>query len=197
MTVSGQHAISYDPTDGKVLWMLDNMRGRCSATPVGDDERVYLGTGGGMGGSGPLVAIRAGASGTFELAAGADQPEQIAWSIPRGGPPLASPLVYRGYLYVLEQRGGLLSCYSAADGSKAYQQRVPDAKGSHRRPHVGERWQDFLASTKGGQTFVLNAGPQFELLTENKLDEMCWATPAVAGGALFLRGTDHLWCIKQ
>ncbi|HEY1598733.1 MAG TPA: PQQ-binding-like beta-propeller repeat protein [Pirellulales bacterium] len=195
VTVSGQHAISYDPIDGKVLWTLANMRGRCSATPVGDDERVYLGTGGGMGGSGPLVAIRAGATGSFELASGADQPEQIAWSVPRGGPPMASPLVYRGYLYVLEQRGGLLSCYNAADGTKAYQQRVPDAKGFTASPWANDG--KVFCLDEGGQTFVIKAGPDFELLAENKLDEMCWATPAAANGALFLRGTDHLWCIKQ
>ncbi len=26
--------------------------------------------------------------------------------------------------------------------------------------------------------------------------EMCWASPAPARGALFLRGVEHLYCIK-
>ena len=63
------------------------------------------------------------------LATGDDKPEQIAWSGPGGGPPMASPLVYAGYLYILEQRGGLMSCYNAADGMRVYKQRVPGAKG--------------------------------------------------------------------
>ncbi len=195
VTAGVRHAISYDPADGKVLWEFDGLRGRCSATPVADDERVYFGTGGGMGGSGPLVAIRAGAAGKFELATSGEQPEQIAWAIPRGGPPMASPLVYRGYLYILEQRGGLLSCYSTADGQRAYQQRVPGAKGFTSSPWASGGF--IFCLDEGGQTFVLKAGPEFDLVAENKLDEMCWATPALADGAVFLRTTDHLYCIKQ
>ena len=194
VVASAQRAVSYDPADGTVLWEVDGFKGRCSATPVGDDERVYLGTGGGMGGSGPLVAVRAGAAGKFAIAIGKEQPEQIAWKLPRGGPPMASPLVYQGYLYILEERGGLLSCYNAADGTRAYQQRVPGAKGFTSSPWANDG--KIFCLDAGGQTFVLKAGPEFELLGENKLEEMCWATPAAADGAIFLRGTEHLWCIQ-
>jgi hypothetical protein len=42
--------------------------GTCNASPVGDDEKVYVGTGGGPGGrggagGGGLFAVKAGASG--------------------------------------------------------------------------------------------------------------------------------------
>jgi outer membrane protein assembly factor BamB len=47
-----------------------------------------------------------------------------------------------------------------------------------------------------GTTHVLQAGPKFKVLGKNALDEMFWATPAVAGGALFLRGVDHLYCVQ-
>ena len=50
---------------------------------------------------------------------------------------------------------------------------------------------------QSGQTFVLATGPQYKLLHTNKLaDEMFWASPAIADGALFLRGVDHLFCIR-
>ena len=138
---------------------------------------------------------RAGrAAGKCEIAPGREQPEQIAWKLPRGGPPMASPLVYQGYLYILEERGGLLSCYNATDGTRAYQQRVPGAKGFTASPWANDG--KIFCLDAGGQTFVLKAGPEFEVLGENKLDEMCWATPAVADGTVFLRTTDHLWCIK-
>jgi hypothetical protein len=48
---------------------------------------------------------------------------------------------------------------------------------------------------EGGRTAVVKAGPAFELLAENPLGEMCWATPAVVGGRLYLRGRDKLYCI--
>jgi outer membrane protein assembly factor BamB len=44
---------------------------------------------------------------------------------------------------------------------------------------------------------VLQAGPKFKVLAKNPLHEMMWSTPAIAGGALFMRGVDHLYCIKR
>jgi hypothetical protein len=50
---------------------------------------------------------------------------------------------------------------------------------------------------QSGQTFALDAGPQYKVLATNKLpDEMFWASAAVAGDSLFLRGMDHLYCIR-
>ena len=63
VVAAGHTMHAYDPADGRVLWELADMRGRCSATPVGTNELLYVGVGGGQGGSGPLVAIRAGARG--------------------------------------------------------------------------------------------------------------------------------------
>lgn len=47
-----------------------------------------------------------------------------------------------------------------------------------------------------GTTHVLQAGPEFKVLGKNTLDEMTWATPALAGGAVFLRGVDHLYSLR-
>jgi hypothetical protein len=47
-----------------------------------------------------------------------------------------------------------------------------------------------------GLTFIVQAGPTFKVLGKNKLDEMFWSSPAVADGALLLRGVDNLYCIK-
>lgn len=40
-------------------------------------------------------------------------------------------------------------------------------------------------------------GPEFELLQQNKLDEMFWASTAAADGAIYLRSVDHLYCIAE
>jgi hypothetical protein len=44
-------------------------------------------------------------------------------------------------------------------------------------------------------TYVLKAGPKFELVSRNELGEECSASPAVARGQLFIRTLGHLWCI--
>ena len=61
---------------------------------------------------------------------------------------------------------------------------------------MGLRRQGLLLDDDG-QTFVVQAGPEFKVLGKNELGEMCWSSPAVAGGALFLRTVDHLYCIKK
>ena len=44
---------SYDPATGKQLWELAGMNGQPHASPVADDERLYIGSGGSrFGGNG-------------------------------------------------------------------------------------------------------------------------------------------------
>ena len=50
-----------------------------------------------------------------------------------------------------------------------------------------------------GLTFVVRAGEKFELLHTNKLaeDDMCMATPALAGDRLLIRTAVRLYCIRK
>src|SRR5262249_7494121 len=194
------------------------LSGQAQASAVASDELLYVGTGGGPGGMGggfggrpggpggggfgggggggqPLFAVKAGASGDISLKQGATSNDGVAWYLPRGGPAMASPLLYDGYLYVLEQRGGLLTCYDARTGKQAYRDRVQGGRGFTSPPWAYEGKVFCLADD--GETFVVQAGAEFKLLGQNKIDEMCWSSPAVAGGALFLRTVDHLYCIKD
>jgi outer membrane protein assembly factor BamB len=192
-------ARSYDPATGKQLWELGGLTGQPQASPVADDERVYLGTGGNPfargGASKPLFAVKAGATGDITLKDDATSNEAVAWYLPQGGPSIASPLLYEGRLYVLEQRSGMLSCYDAKTGKQAYRERLPGARGFTSSPWAGEGKVFCLADD--GQTYVLQAGPDFKLLGRNSIGEMCWSSPAIARGALLLRTVDQLYCIKK
>jgi outer membrane protein assembly factor BamB len=46
-----------------------------------------------------------------------------------------------------------------------------------------------------GETFVLKAGPQFELLRVNKLSERTLASPALVDGRWYIRTSRHLLAI--
>jgi hypothetical protein len=46
-----------------------------------------------------------------------------------------------------------------------------------------------------GLTTVLKAGPAFEVLSENALSDTTLATPAVAGGQIFIRTAKKLYCL--
>ena len=53
------------------------------------------------------------------------------------------------------------------------------------------------ALSEDGDTFVFQAGPEFRLLHANSLDEMCMATPAMAGDRLLIRTLTKLYCIRK
>ena len=188
---------SYDPATGKQLWELGGMTAACQASPVADAERLYFGTSLRPSGAGPLYAVKAGAAGDITLKEGEESNAGVAWVRARSGPALASPLLYQGYLYVLEQRGGFLSCYGAKTGQPAYsKQRLPGGRGFTASPWAYEGKVFCLADD--GKAFVVRAGPEYKLLGTNALNgETCWATPAVAGGALILRSVDYLYCLKK
>jgi outer membrane protein assembly factor BamB len=165
-----------------------------SATPVADEELLYVSSGWSFGTT-PLFAVRAGASGDLTLKPGATASASIAWSRTRGGPSIASPLLYRGYLYILDQSSDLLNCYEAKTGKPVYRERLLGARGFSASPWAyGDK---VFCLDREGRTFVVQAGTEFKVLSKNELGEMCWATPAVANGALFLRSRDHLYCIRQ
>lgn len=190
----GNRVRAYDPVDGKVLWELGGMSGQCSATPVAGEDLLFVGSGGPMGAS-PLYAVRAGASGDITLKEKETSNAGVAWSRTKSGPSMSSPLYHQGCLYVLEQRGGMLSCYDAKTGeAHYYRKRIPDATGFTSSPWAaGDK---IYCLDDSGQTTVVKAGAEFEVLAQNKVNEMCWSSPAVADGVLYLRGVDHLFSIK-
>ncbi len=192
VTAGGGKMRSYDPATGKVLWEVAGISGRCSATPVGTDDLLYVGVGGGRGGAGPLVAIRASAEGELDLADTSAE-SGIAWSTPRAGPPMASPLIYDGAIYVLEQRGGIISCYDAQTGKERYKKRLEGAAGFTASPWAFDGKIYCLDET--GQTFVIAPGPEPDVQAINKLDDQFWSSAAVAGNHLLLRGVNYLYSI--
>ena len=54
----------------------------------------------------------------------------------------------------------------------------------------------FLLS-EDGETFVVRAGPEFEILHSNTLNEMTLATPAIVRGSLILRTQSKLYRIAE
>ena len=50
-----------------------------------------------------------------------------------------------------------------------------------------------------GVTFVLRAGDKFDVLHTNELadDDMCMATPAIAGDRLLIRTSARVYCVRQ
>jgi outer membrane protein assembly factor BamB len=198
LVTSGSRKVrSYDPATGKVLWELE-IGGRCYSSPVGDAEMLYVGSEPGMGmnggGGGGLFAVKAGATGDITLKEHETSNAGIAWSTPRGGPEKASPLLYQGHLYVVKNNGGVITCYDKTTGKQLYRKRIPEAAAFWTSPWAAEG--KIFCLDDAGTTHVLDAGPEFKVLGTNKLNELFWASAAVADGSIYLRGVDNLYCIR-
>ena len=53
-----------------------------------------------------------------------------------------------------------------------------------------------FALSEDGDAYVFAAGPEFKLRHKNSLDEMCMATPAIAGDRLLIRTLTKLYCFR-
>src|SRR5207344_1369280 len=120
----------------------------------------------------PVFAVRPGASGDITLKEGEQGNQFVAWSLPQGGPYNPSPLVYGNYYYTLLDRG-FVTCHDAKTGKEVYgKQRMDPTAGAFTSSPWAYNGKIFCLS-EDGDTFVLQAGPEYKLLRKNSLDEMC------------------------
>ncbi|HJN43275.1 MAG: serine/threonine protein kinase [Acidobacteria bacterium] len=181
---------SYD-LDGQLLWELAGMTVNVVPTPFARDGLVYISSGYPGGMPRPVYAIRPGASGDISLNEGESGNDFIVWYQPMLGTYNTSALVYGDYYYTLLDRGFLLN-HDARTGREIYgRTRVKPGAGFTASPWA---YNDrvFLLG-EDGDTFVVRAGPEFELLHTNSLNEMALATPAVVRGSLILRTQSKLY----
>jgi outer membrane protein assembly factor BamB len=182
--------------DGKPLWELAGMTQLTIPSPFAKDGLLYLSSGYPGASPRPVYAIKPGASGDISLKEGETSNEYIAWYQPFLGTYNTSALVYRGYYYTLLDRGFLL-CHDAKTGKEIYGRKrlSPDTSGFTASPWA-YNGKIFLLS-EDGDTFVVQAGPEFKVVGKNSLGDMPLATPAVVRGSLILRTQSKLYRITK
>jgi len=98
---------------------------------------------------------------------------------------MQTPLIYGDYLYNL-QVNGQLTCFNAITGEVKYKQSLADAFSASGIAADGKVY----FTSEGGTVFVIKAGPAYELLAKNEMNDVCMATPAISGNTIFFR-TQH------
>jgi outer membrane protein assembly factor BamB len=183
----------YDPATGKELWQLGPSSDITAPTPIFTSDLILVASG--RRPVKPIYAIRPGSRGDLSPAEGQSTSAGVAWSKLGRGSYMPTPIVYQGRLYVLTN-DGIFSCFDVATGDEVYQARVPHKGGGFSASPVAADGKLYLAG-EDGEVFVVAAGPKFELLATNPMGEVLMATPALAGGRLFLRGRHHLFAVGQ
>lgn len=199
LIVGGTIYRSYAPESGELLWEIDMDKGRSSATPLAVGDRLFLGNefrnrGGEDDGGGRLYCIKPGGAGDITPTDDAMSGKFVQWRMDDSDLQMASPTYCQGNLYFFERRTGNMKCVDAKTGKIEYRKRVPGARAFWASP-----WSDgkqVFALDSSGNTHVLAAGDQPNIVATNRLEEMAWGTPAIANGRIYLRTVDHLYCIE-
>jgi outer membrane protein assembly factor BamB len=135
------------------------------------------------------IGIRLGGSGDLK------GPPYVVWKYNKGTAYVPSPILYGDYLYLMTD-AGIITCLEAITGAVKYEGgRVPIPATFSSSPVAFD--DKILLTSEDGDTFVIKAGPGYEVIRTNSLGEPVYASIAVAAGRLFIRGERHLYCIGK
>jgi outer membrane protein assembly factor BamB len=183
----------YNPETGVELWRLGGSSKITAPTPVFSSGFVVVASG--RAPERPIFAIRPGGLGDITPAAGAPSSEHVAWRKTGRGSYMPTPLIYDPIVHVLGN-AGLFDAYDLATGNEIYRQRVEHGGSGFSASPVAADGRIYLSS-EDGDIFVVRTGPAFELLGKNRMGEPLMATPAIAGGTMYVRGERHLFAVGK
>jgi outer membrane protein assembly factor BamB len=184
--------------DGKLLWEFDgSMSNLVIPSPFAAHGMCFIASGYIGDAHRPTFAIKPGASGNITPAKKFDfaSSEFIEWYQPRMSAYNTTQIVYGDYLYTLHDRG-FLTCHNAKTGKEVYGRVRFSPRGSFTSSPWAYNGHVFFLS-EAGLTYVVKAGPKFEIVERNELDELCLASPAVVGDKLLIRTAAKLYCITK
>lgn len=193
VVVNGTVIRGYDASTGAERWRLGPNSEIPISVPLLGDGLLFVQAG--YPPIRPIYAIRPGMEGDLSLAPGEDSSEAIAWSKSRGGVYIPSPIFYRGVLY-LNANNGRLSAYDGETGERLYRARIGGIGGSYAASPFAADGRLYF-TTEEGDTFVVRAGREYELLAKNNVDRIVMASPAASGGVLVIRAIDRLFGITR
>ena len=185
------HIAGYDYHTGKELWRLRSEGDIPVPTPVSAHGLIFVTNA--HGGWAPLYAIRPEAAGDISLAADARSNRYVAWSEPRNGAYMQTPLIYGDLLYSCSDRG-VLKVYNARTGKRHYEQRLGTGGTGFSASPVAANGNIYFTSEEG-DVYIVRAGESFGLTGTNHMGEVCMATPAVSGGVIYYHTRRHLVAI--
>jgi outer membrane protein assembly factor BamB len=170
---SGTELVSYDAATGKKLWAHKTRSGMIPSPTVMDNV-VYM-----------------PAAGTAAMKYTGGKLEQV-WLAPKLSGGMSSPLVYGDTVYAVNS-AGVMNAVDRATGKPLWNER---ASGKCSASSIAGDGKVYAFDEKG-KTTVFKAGPVAEVLATNDIGEEILGTPAISGGALYIRTDQSLFCIGK
>jgi outer membrane protein assembly factor BamB len=193
-----RHSGGYDLQTGEEVWRLEGGGDIPVPTPVIANGSIFLSSA--HGPSRPLRAVSVQATGTLETPENSQSDEvtstgsdKVVWWRAKSGIYLPTPIVVGQHLYACSDRG-VLSCYDAETGERLYRTRLGSGNKAFTASAVATD-EHIYFTAEDGTIFVVKAGPEFELVATNAMNDLCLATPAISRGVLYVRTRNSLYAI--
>lgn len=173
--------VGVDPATGNVIWQLEGVFPQRCVSSVVYAGGLLFGTSGQAGKGVNLIAVNPGNGDQQEAYVKYEQTRQI--------PYVPTPLPVGERLFLWSDQG-LVRCLDLASGDEHWRRRV--GGGFHGSPIlIGDQ---IVAVSDTGELIGIAAGEKFRETGRRDLGESSRATPAVAGGRLFIRTESQLFC---
>jgi outer membrane protein assembly factor BamB len=184
ITSGNEWVISYDPKTGKELWQAKGHGSNAIPTPLAGHGMVFVYAG---FPAKKTMAIKLGGTGDIS------DSSNIIWQYEKGTAYVPSSILYGDYIYLMTDRG-ILTCLDAKTGKTVYEGgRIPVPASFTASPVAFDG--KILLTSEDGDTYVIKAGPKYEVLATNSVGEPVYASPAISDGMIFIRGEKNLYCI--
>jgi len=185
VTSGAEVVIAYDPRTGKELWRANGTQSHPIPSAVAGHGLVFL-TAGSQ--AKRALAIRLGGDGDLR-----DSPS-VVWRYAKGTAYVPSPILVGPYLYLMTD-AGIITCLEAATGKVVYEGGRPPVPATFTASLVS--YGDYLlATSEDGETFMVKTGPRHEIVRTNVIGEPIYASLALAGNTIYIRGAQHLFAIR-
>jgi outer membrane protein assembly factor BamB len=175
-----QQVASLDPRDGSTWWSIEGPTEQFVASMVFDGEKFYMSAG---FPTHHVLGIHANGRGDVT-------DTHVAWHSTVAKSYVPSPVVVDRYLFVADDRG-IANCFDKQTGERLWRERM------------GRHYSASLV-TAGGLVYFLDddgvcklvrPADEIDLVAENPLGQSCYASPAISGGKIYIRGATDLFCI--
>ena len=184
----GDYVTGHDLDSGKELWRMGGFN------PTGDTAHRTIASSITTGGiifttstrGRPFIAFRPGGSGTITG-------KNEVWKNDLGAD-VPTPTTDGKLIYVIGDNG-VVTSFDAKSGEMVWERQRIEPGTYSASPLLADG--KIYATSEDGTTSVLKAGAEFEILATNKLNSFTLASPVADGNQLFIRTSEHLYCIAN
>jgi len=178
-TTQGDGVLLVNPETGERAWNQVAFKQRTVGSPILSGNRVIANNGSGGGGN-YVVSMRLD-----------DREHATTWEMRQAASYVPTLIEVEGRVYVFADNG-VVTCLDSDTGKEVWRERLSD--GFWASP-VSDG-SSIYCLDKNGEVKVVKAGDKYELVGSYDLGAPSQAAAAIAGGRIFFRTAEKLWCFE-